>query len=108
VTYVKIVVSAPLTHADAVRKALGDAGAGRVGNYSHCSFTTRGVGRFVPLEGAEPHIGTIGEPAVVEEERIEVVCESTVVRAAIESMLSVHPYEDSMYELYALVQLDDL
>src|SRR6188768_506653 len=56
----KIVVYVPETHADKLRKAMGNAGAGKIGKYSHCTFTIKGTGRFKPLEGANPTIGEIG------------------------------------------------
>lgn len=58
---VKIVVFVPLTHTDIVRQAIGDAGAGIIGNYSHCSFSSKGTGRYKPLEGAKPAIGEVGK-----------------------------------------------
>lgn len=73
--HVKIVVFAPESHADAVRKALGDAGAGAIGDYTHCSFSVKGVGRFTPLAGSDPAIGEVGKPEAAVEERIEVICE---------------------------------
>lgn len=51
-TRVKVIVTVPVAHADAVRKALGDAGAGVFGNYKHCSFSVVGTGRFLPTQGA--------------------------------------------------------
>ena len=67
----KIIVFVPLTHADIVRQAIGDAGGGKIGNYSHCSFSSNGIGRFKPLEGAHPAIGEVGKFEEVQEERIE-------------------------------------
>ena len=58
---VKIVVFVPKTHTDNIRQAMGDAGAGKIGNYSHCSYSVDGVGRY-PLEGAHPAIGQVGKP----------------------------------------------
>ena len=72
---VKIVVYVPETEADAVRAAMGEAGAGRLGNYSFCSFSVKGTGRFRPEAGAAPAVGAVGKLEEVAEERIEVVCE---------------------------------
>ncbi len=58
---VKVVVYVPESHANQVREALGKAGAGKVGNYSHTSFSVKGVGRFLPLPGAHPSIGQVGK-----------------------------------------------
>lgn len=98
----KLVVYVPLTHADIVRQALGDAGAGVIGNYSHCSFSVRGVGRFLPLEGASPHIGSVGRPEQVEEERIEMTVHEDVLEQVITSMKAAHPYDEVAYDVYRL------
>ncbi len=100
----KLVVYVPLTHADAVRGAIGDAGAGVIGNYTHCSFSVRGVGRFKPEEGATPFIGEVGKLENVEEERIEVTVSEEALERVIAAMKSAHPYEEVAYDVYALVQ----
>ena len=100
---VKIVVFAPEANADAVRKAMGNAGAGRIGNYSHCSFSSKGIGRFLPLDGAHPTIGVIGTSEEVSEERIEMICTKEKLQAVIEAMKSVHPYEEVAYDVYPLL-----
>lgn len=102
---VKFVVTVPITHADIVRKALGDAGAGKVGNYSHYSFSSKGAGRFLPLDGANPHIGNVGTPEQVEEERIEVDCDSAILKEVILEMKKVHPYEEVAYDVYPLFEI---
>lgn len=98
----KLVVFVPLDHADKVREAMGGAGAGKIGNYNYCSFSSRGVGRFLPLEGANPHIGEVGKLEEVEEERIEVVCEEQLVGDVLSAMKKAHPYEEVAYDLYLL------
>lgn len=98
----KLVTFVPLTHADAVRDAMGHAGAGKIGNYMHCSFSSRGTGRFLPGEGANPTIGEAGKPEAVEEERIEVLCTEETIDEVIAAMKSVHPYEEVAYDVYPL------
>jgi hypothetical protein len=105
---VKLVFFAPTTHADIVRKAMGDAGAGRMGNYSHSSFSTKGFGRCIPLEGAQSGYGEIGKIQVVEEERIETLCDRKDVKAVVEAIKKVHPYEEVYFDSIALVDLEDL
>ncbi|AKM84501.1 TPA: hypothetical protein DHW58_00240 [Patescibacteria group bacterium] len=99
---VKIVVFVPESHADAVRKAMNDAGAGRVGNYTNCSFSSKGVGRFLPQAGANPAIGEVGKLEAVEEERIEMVCPREVLTNVISAMKKAHPYEEVAYDIYPL------
>jgi hypothetical protein len=98
----KIIVYVPLTHADIVREAIGTAGGGVLGKYSFCSFSIRGVGRFMPETGAQPHIGTVGKLEEVEEERIEVTCDDAVVEQVINAIKKVHPYEEVALDVYKL------
>ena len=98
----KIVVTVPLTHADKVREAIGMAGGGKLGNYSFCSFSTRGVGRFKPNDGANPHIGKVGKLESVEEERIEVSVEDSLVKGVIDAIKKVHSYEEVALDVYNL------
>lgn len=99
----KIVTSVPIKDAEKVRKAMGDAGAGVLGNYHHASFSTKGIGRFIPSEGAHPAIGEIGKLEEVEEERIEVICQREKVEGVVKAVKSVHPYEEMPMEIYQLV-----
>ena len=105
---VKIVVFVPLSHADIVRKAMGDAGAGQIGNYDHCSFSSKGIGRFIPNEGAKPTIGVVGKPEEVEEERIEMICSKDKASRVIEAMKKVHPYEEVAFDIYPLLSEEEL
>jgi dinuclear metal center YbgI/SA1388 family protein len=98
----KLVVFVPLPQAQQVRDALADAGAGRVGAYDRCAWTTRGTGTFRALPGATPAIGVVGTPEVVEEERIEVVLDRSVRTAVLVALHESHPYETPAYDLVAL------
>lgn len=91
-----------------VRRALGDAGAGRIGAYRACSFSARGQGRFEPDATANPFIGEPGLPETVAEDRIEAVCERRLARGAVAAMLAAHPYEEPAYHVYPAWTLDDL
>ena len=103
--FVKIIVFVPETSADLVRKAIGDAGAGKIGNYSFCSFSSKGVGRFLPEKGAHPSIGEVGRLESVEEERIEVVCSREKLKEVVEVIKKVHPYEEVALDIYPLEDL---
>jgi len=99
---VKIVVTVPVSHAEAVREAMGRAGAGRLGNYSFCSFSSRGEGRFKPERGAHPAIGTVGRLETVEEERIEAICDRAVLNEVVAAIRKAHPYEEPALDVYPL------
>ena len=102
---VKLVVFTPKSHTDVVRQAMGDAGAGKIGNYSHCSYSVDGVGRYKPLEGA---IGEVGKFEEVEEERIECVCDRDKAKDVIEAIRKVHPYEEVAFDIYPLILEEEL
>lgn len=98
----KIVVYAPESHADKLRKAIGDAGAGKIGNYSHCTFTIKGTGRFKPEEGANPTIGSVGKLEEVSEDRIETVCSGDKLQAVLKAIRKAHPYEEPATDVYPI------
>lgn len=105
---VKIVTFVPLKNADAVRQVLGDAGAGVIGEYSYCSYSVVGKGRFMPSAAAHPHIGEAGVAEIVDEERIEVVCEREDAKVVIAAMKEAHPYEEVAFDIYSLIDESDL
>ncbi|MZP28874.1 Nif3-like dinuclear metal center hexameric protein [Heliobacterium undosum] len=100
---VKIVVFVPVEHEAAVRQAMGEAGAGHIGNYSHCSFRSAGRGTFLPLEGTNPFIGAKGVLEEVEELRLETIVPKKALNRVIKAMLKAHPYEEVAYDLYPLL-----
>lgn len=101
--FCKIITFVPATHRDAVMQAMGDAGAGQIGNYSHCAFYTEGTGTFKPLDGANPYIGEVGEATTVQENRLEAIVPQILVSAVIEALKAAHPYEVPAYEVHQLV-----
>jgi dinuclear metal center YbgI/SA1388 family protein len=98
----KLVVFVPNEHADMLRKVLGDAGAGHIGNYSHCSFSNEGTGRFLPQEGTNPYIGSKGILEAVPETKIETIISEDIEKKVITAMLKAHPYEEPAYDIYPL------
>jgi len=98
----KLVVFVPKAEADHVRSAMAESGAGHIGNYSHCTFNSEGVGTFLPLEGADPFIGKQGELESVEEVKIETIVPENLQNKVIRAMLQAHPYEEPAYDIYPL------
>jgi hypothetical protein len=99
---VKIGVGAPVSHAGVIREALATAGAGEMGNYSHASFSYRGIGRFKPLPGSNPTIGEIGKLEEVEEERIETICSREQLHDVVAAIRKSHPYEEPVIDVVSL------
>lgn len=98
----KLAVFVPKTHSEQLRAALAKAGAGQLGHYDSCSFTTGGEGRFRALEGATPFLGSIDELEVADEEKIEVVFPTSSKNKVLKAMLNAHPYEEPAYDLWTL------
>lgn len=98
----KIAVYVPETHELQVRKALGESGAGYIGNYSHCTFNSQGIGTFKPEENANPFIGEIGEIEEVKEVKIETIVPQKILQKTIDNMIKSHPYEEVAYDIYKL------
>lgn len=101
-TLYKVAVYVPKTHELQVRKVLGDAGAGYIGNYSNCTFNINGIGTFKPEDNANPFIGNIGEIEEVEEVKIETIVPQNLLQKTIDKMIKAHPYEEVAYDIYKL------
>lgn len=98
----KIAVFVPEEAVEKVRNVMAEAGAGIIGQYTHCSFRTRGIGSFVPLPAAKPYIGSEGKLEEVEEYRLEMVCTGSWLENVVTEMLSKHPYNEVAYDIYEL------
>jgi len=105
---VKIIVTVPIDNVDEVRIALCEAGAGIIGNYTHCSMSSKCIGTFKPNEDANPYIGENNKLEYVEEEKIEVVCDFKNVKKVIKELRKVHPYEEPAIDIIPLIDEDDL
>ncbi len=101
-TLAKVVVFCPNTHSDKLIETLATAGAGSIGNYSHCHFTTEGCGSFMPLEGAKPYIGKIRQKESVNEQRIEMIFPIDKKGDIVQAIMRTHPYETPAYDIYKL------
>ena len=101
----QLAVYCPSSDAEKVRNELFKAGAGDIGNYDECSFTSVGEGTFRANEGCNPHLGEIGERHQEKEEKIEVIFPKHKEQAIISAMKNVHPYEEVAYQIYILDNL---
>jgi hypothetical protein len=88
---------------DAVRTALFEAGAGRIGDYEHCSWYTQGTGTFLGGEGTNPSLGEAGREQRVAELRLETVFPEEKQEDVIAALRRAHPYEEPAFDVYALL-----
>jgi hypothetical protein len=100
---VMIVVNVPLHEADSLRKVVGEAGGGKLGNYSYCSFSVRGIGRSLPNKEANPTIGTIGQIEAIDEERIEISCDEDDAANVVRVIRQASSYEETAVFVYPLL-----
>jgi dinuclear metal center YbgI/SA1388 family protein len=98
----KLVTFVPRDHAEKVRNALFEAGAGQIGNYDSCSFNSEGLGSFRGGENTQPYAGTKGILHFEKEVRIETIFPGFIQGQIINALLSAHPYEEVAYDLYLL------
>ena len=101
----KLVTFVPAADADRVVDALAAAGAGRLGDYARCAFTSTGTGTFTPLPGASPTIGLVGQPEQVVETRVEMVLARHRRTDVVAALRAAHPYEEPAFDLLEQVAL---
>lgn len=97
-----LVFYVPIANAEAVKEAVFAAGAGRIGEYEACCWQVEGRGQFRPSLQANPTIGRRGELTQVAELRIEMVCEKHCLKAAVDALISAHPYEEPAYHYFPI------
>lgn len=100
---VKIIVTIPVENVEEVRNAIGEAGAGVIGNYTHCSMSTKCVGTFKPTDEANLYIGEKNNLEFVDEEKLEVVCDVKKVKEVVSTLRKVHPYEEPAIDIVPLI-----
>jgi dinuclear metal center YbgI/SA1388 family protein len=98
----KLIVYVPFSHVEVVKTALFSAGAGHIGNYDQCNFTTEGKGGFRPLDGSSPFVGSEQIHTEIDEVRLEVMVSTHRLNHVIAQMKQVHPYEEVAYDCIKL------
>lgn len=93
---------------DQILEAIASAGGGIVGDYTHCAFTNKGLGRFKPADSAQPHVGEIGAINQEAEVRIETFCPRNIGKKVVSAIRDAHPYEEPVIYIIPLLSEDDL
>ncbi len=100
---VKIFVTIPPENIEEVRKAVCEAGAGVIGNYAYCTTSTKSIGTFIPNDNAKPYIGESNKLEIVEEEKLEFVCNINQVSKVLSKLRKAHPYEEPAIDIVPLL-----
>lgn len=98
----KLCFFVPKSHLASVKDALFEQGAGQLGDYERCAWQVLGQGQFRPLVGSIPFLGEVGDNHGVDEYRVEMVVTTERIKAVLESLLSVHPYQQPAYEYWQI------
>jgi dinuclear metal center YbgI/SA1388 family protein len=98
----KLITFCPPDHAEKVRLAMFDAGAGHIGNYDYCSYNLEGKGTFRGLEGSNAFVGKKGDLHTEVEMRIETVVPNYKLSSVVKALIAAHPYEEVAYDIYPL------
>ncbi len=104
---IQIVVGVPHTHLYQLLGAMAAAGAGQLGEYTHCSYTSDGIGRFKPSATANPALGAKEQLNEVPEVRVETICDREKVKQVVAAIRAAHPYEEPMLYLLPLLSEED-
>jgi hypothetical protein len=99
----RLVVFVPPEALEAVRDAVFAAGAGRIGDYERCSWSTLGIGTFRALPGADPAVGKVGREERVAELRLETVFPEERQDDVVAAVRRAHPYEEPAFDIYPLL-----
>ena len=92
----------PLEAKETTKEALFNIGVGKFDNYECCSFETLGEGQFKPVNGANPHIGTLNKIEKVQEYKVEMICSDELIQKALKVLKESHPYEEVAYEIFKM------
>lgn len=108
ISKVKLVVTTPIENTEEIKKAIGDVGAGVIGNYSYCTVSTRCTGTFKGNNNSNPYIGEKNILKSVIEDKIEVQYDISIVKEVIKVIRNLHPYEEPAIDIIPLINEEDL
>jgi hypothetical protein len=105
---VKIFVTVPCENTEDIRKAVCDAGASVIGDYEYCTTSVKSIGTFIPSSNANPYIGESNKLEIVEEDKLEFMCDIRKAKYVISELRKVHLYEEPAIDIIPLIDEDSL
>jgi structural toxin protein (hemagglutinin/hemolysin) RtxA len=101
----KITFYAPITHVEQIKSAMFAAGAGKIGEYSHCAWQVLGEGQFMPLDKSNAFIGEKNRLEKISEYKVEMVCAVEYIHDTIAALKQAHPYEEPAYQVMQTIEI---
>jgi hypothetical protein len=98
----KLAFFIPEVHLESAKQAVFKAGAGTIGEYKHCCWQTLGQGQFKPMQGSQPFSGQQDRLEVIDEYKVEMVCDEHILEQVILALKPAHPFETPAYEVWKL------
>lgn len=95
-------LNVPKSHLEEIKNAVFNAGAGKIGNYSNCSWEVLGKGQFKPEDESNPFIGSHNQLETIDEYKLEFVCSDDCIKEVIANLKKTHPYETPSYQVIKL------
>ncbi|MBQ2872476.1 MAG: hypothetical protein IJE89_00545 [Bacilli bacterium] len=105
---VKIFVTVPCENTKDVRNAVCKAGAGIIGEYEYCTTSVKSIGTFIPSSNANPYVGESNKLEIVEEDKLEFICDVNKAKYVISELRKVHPYEEPAIDIVPLIDENTL
>ncbi len=105
---VKIQVTVPTEQVERIRNAICEEGAGVMGQYTYCSISTKCIGTFKGSENTHPFIGQKNKLEMVNEEKLDVICDITMAKKVLKKLREIHPYEEPGISIIPLIEEEDL
>jgi hypothetical protein len=97
----------PESHLEPLKNALFAEGGGHYNAYDQCCWQVRGEGQFRPLAGSQPYLGKARQVEKLVEYKVEMICTDAAIKDVVQTLLSVHPYEEPAYEIYKILTVED-
>jgi len=98
----------PEAHLESVKAALFEKGAGQYNAYDQCCWQIPGEGQFRPLPTSHAYSGKVGQLEKRVEYKVEMICSDALIKEIVQTLLSIHPYEEPAYEVYKILTADNL
>ncbi len=102
---VMLIVNAPKYYINKIKNAIFECNGGIIGNYTHCSTSTKCISTFIPNINANPTIGKNNKLEIVEEIKLEVICNTEYVQDIVSKIKKIHPYEEPVIYVLPLIQI---